>query len=59
MQVELANTTQSRQLMQKPTLFKGKMEQAKLRSAQLVVVEVSIYPVFLNMRTEISSGNHA
>ena len=35
------------------------MEQADLHSPQLVDIEVSIYPFFLNMKTEISSGNHA
>ena len=45
--------------MQTPTHFEDKMEQAELRSAQLIDVEVSIFPFFLNMETEISSGNHA
>ena len=35
------------------------MEQAELHSTQLVNMEVSIYPFFLNMKTEISIGNHA
>ena len=35
------------------------MEQAELHSSQLVNVEVSIYPFFLNMKTEISSGSDA
>ena len=35
------------------------MEQADLRSAQLVDVEVSIYLFFVNMETEISRGIHA
>ena len=33
------------------------MEQTKLHSSQLVNVEISIYPFFLNMKTEISSGS--
>ena len=59
MHVELENTTQSWQLMQIPTHFEDEMEQAELHSRQMVDVEVSIYPFFLNMKTEISSGNHA
>ena len=35
------------------------MEQAELHSPQLVNLEVSIYPFFLNMKTEISIGSHA
>ena len=35
------------------------MEQTELHSPQLVNVEVSIYPFFLNMKTEISIGSHA
>ena len=35
------------------------MEQAELHSPQLVDIEVSIYPFFLNTKTEISSGGHA
>ena len=35
------------------------MEQAELHSPQLVYIEVSIYPFFLNTKTEISSGTHA
>ena len=34
------------------------MEQAELQSSQLVNVEVTIYPFFLNMKTEKSSGSH-
>ena len=34
-------------------------EQAELHSPQLVNVEVSIYPFFPNMKTEISIGSHA
>ena len=34
------------------------MEQAELHSPQLVIIEVSIYPCFLNMKTEISIGGH-
>ena len=45
--------------MRIPTQFKDEMEQAKLHSSQLVNVEVSIYPFFLNMKTAISSGSHA
>ena len=41
--------------MQIPTHFKDEMEQTKLHSRQLVDVEVSIYPFFLNMKTELSS----
>ena len=59
MHVKLRNTTQSWQLIQIPTHFKDTKEQAELHSAQLVDVEVSIYPFFLNMETEISIGNHA
>ena len=32
------------------------MEQAELHSAQLVNVEVSIYPFFLNMETEMTQS---
>ena len=46
-------------LMQIPTQFKNEMEQAELHSSQRVNVEVSIYPFFLNMKTEINSGSHA
>ena len=35
------------------------MEQAELHSSQLVKVEISIYPFFLNMKTETNSGSHA
>ena len=35
------------------------MEQAELHSPPLVYIEVSIYPFFLNMKTEISIGSHA
>ena len=35
------------------------MEQTELHSRQLLNVEISIDPFFLNMKTEISSGNHA
>ena len=35
------------------------MEQEELHSPQLVNVELSIYPFFLNMETEISIGRHA
>ena len=35
------------------------MEQAEVHSRQLVDVEVSTYPFLLNMKTEISGGNHA
>ena len=45
--------------MQTPTQFKDEVEQAELHSPQLVILEVSIYPFFLNMKTEISSGSHA
>ena len=45
--------------MKIPTQFKDEMEQAELPSPQLVNVEVSIYPFFLNMKTEISNGSHA
>ena len=55
--MQLGNTTQSRQLMEIPTHFKDEMEQTKLRSPQLVDVEVSIYPFFLNIKREISQGN--
>ena len=41
------------------TQFKDEMEQAELHSPQLVDIEVSIYPFFLNTKTEISSGSHA
>ena len=41
------------------TQFKDEMEQAELHSPQLVNIEVSIYPFFLNMKTEISIGSHA
>ena len=34
------------------------MEQAEVHSPQLVNIEVSIYPFFLNMKTEISIGSH-
>ena len=45
--------------MQIPTHFKVEMEQTELHSAQLVDVEVSIYPFFRKMETEKSRGNHA
>ena len=35
------------------------MEQAELHSPQLVKVGVSIYPFFLNVKTEISIDSHA
>ena len=35
------------------------MEQTELDSSQLVNVELSIYPFFLNMKTQISSGSRA
>ena len=35
------------------------MEQAELHCSQVVNVEVSIYPFFLNTETKISSGSHA
>ena len=35
------------------------MEQAELHSPQLVNVEVSINPFFLNMKTEINISSHA
>ena len=35
------------------------MEQAEIHSTQLVNIEVSIYPFFLNKKTEISIGSHA
>ena len=41
-----------------PTQFKDEMEQAELHSPQLVNIEVSIYPFFLNMKPEISSDSH-
>ena len=41
------------------TQFKDEMEQAELHSPQLVDIEVSIYPFFLNTKTEVSSGSHA
>ena len=55
----MANTTQLRQWMKIPTQFKDEMEQAELHSPQLVNVEGSIYPFFLNMKTEKSIGSHA
>ena len=45
--------------MQIPTHFMDKIEQAEPRFAQMVDVEVSIYPSFLNKKTERSRGNHA
>ena len=45
--------------MQIPTQFKDEMEQRELHTSQLVNVEISIYPFFLNMKTELSSGSHA
>ena len=42
-----------------PTQSEDEMEQTKLPSSQLVNVEISIYPFFRNMKTEISSGSHA
>ena len=56
---QLGNTTQSRQLMEIPTHFKDEMEQTKLHSPQLVDVEVSNYPFFLNIKTEKSQSNYA
>ena len=44
--------------MKIPTQFKDEMEQAELHSPQLVNLEVSIYPFFLNTKTEISFGSH-
>ena len=44
--------------MQIPTHFKDEME-TELHFPQMVDVEWSIYPFFLNMETEISPGNHA
>ena len=35
------------------------MEQAELQSPQLVNIEVSIYPFFLNIKTELSIDSHA
>ena len=35
------------------------MEQTELHSSQLVDVEISIHPFFLNMKKDISSGSHA
>ena len=35
------------------------MEQTELHFPQLVNVEITIYPLFLSMKTEISSGSHA
>ena len=35
------------------------MEQTELHFAQMVDVEVSLYPFFLIMETEISRGNYA
>ena len=58
MHVELEITTQLWQLMQIPRHFKDEMERTKLHSSQLVNVELSIYPFFLNMKTETSSGSH-
>ena len=55
----MENITQLRQWMKIPTQFKDEMEQAELHSPQLVNVEVSIYPFFLNMKTEINIGSHA
>ena len=45
--------------MKIPTQFKDEMEQAELHSPQLVNIEVSIYPFFLNMKTEKSNGSDA
>ena len=45
--------------MQIPTHFEDEMEQTEPHSAQLVDVEISIYPFFLNNETEISCGNRA
>ena len=42
-----------------PTQFKNEMEQVELHSPQLVNIEISIYPSFLNMKTEISFDSHA
>ena len=44
--------------MKIPTQLKDEMEQAELHSPQLVNIEVFIYPFFLNMKTEISSGSY-
>ena len=45
--------------METLTQFKDEMEQMEFHSSQLVNVEVSIYPFYLNMKTEKSSGSHA
>ena len=42
-----------------PTQFKDEMEQAELLSPQLVNIEVSLYPFFPNMKTEIRIESHA
>ena len=55
----MGNNTQLWQLMQIPKHFKDETEQTELHSCQLVNVEISLYPFFLNTKTEISSGNHA
>ena len=43
-------------LMEILTHFQDEMEQTKLHSAQLVDVEVSIYPFFLNKKTQMTMG---
>ena len=45
--------------MKIPTQFTDEMEQAELYSPRLVNIEVSTYPFFLNMKTEISIGSDA
>ena len=45
--------------MRIPAQFKDEIEQTELHCSQLVNVELSIYPFFLNMKTEISSGSDA
>ena len=45
--------------MKIPTQLKDEMEQAELHSPQLVNIEMSMYPFFLNMKTERSIGSHA
>ena len=54
MHVELRNTRQSWQLTQIPTNFKDRkeQEQAEFHSAQIVDVEVSIYPFFSKRENE-------
>ena len=55
--LDLGNSTQPWQWMQMPTHFKDKKEQAKLHSVQLVNIEVSIYPFFLNREKQLHMGN--